>query len=73
MKDRIKKVLKHSLKLENVKDNISRNNCNKWDSLAHLNLVVDIEIEFNISLEPEEIIKMNSLYQIEEIIQSKLN
>ena len=41
----------------------------KWDSLNHLNLIVELEDEFNVSFEPEDIAEMKSL----DIIETKLN
>ena len=40
---------------EDIDKNCSQKNCEKWDSLAHLNLIVELESEFNVSFEPEEI------------------
>jgi len=70
MKERIKNVIKRVLNLDVVPDNISQLNCDKWDSLAHLTLVADLEEEFNVSFEPEEIMEMKSLEKIEEILKS---
>jgi len=71
MKERIKNVIKRVLNLDVVPDNISQLNCDKWDSLAHLTIVTDLEEEFNVSLEPEEIMEMKSLEKIEEILKCK--
>ena len=46
-------------------------NCEKWDSLKHLELVVEIESAFNIELEPEEIAEMKSFKDIKRILQGK--
>lgn len=65
MRERIKEVLKRVFELDEVSDNISQNNCVKWDSLNHLNLVVELEDEFGVSFEPEDIAEMKSLEGIE--------
>jgi len=36
-----------------------------WDSLRHLNLIIELENEFNISFELEEIAEMKSISLIE--------
>ena len=69
MKNRIKEVMKRVFQLNEIPDNISQSNCAKWDSMTHLSLIVELEEEFNISLEPEDIAKMKSLEIIEETIQ----
>lgn len=42
-----------------------------WDSLQHLNLVLDVEQKFNISLSPVEIEAMVSVRDIVEIVNKK--
>ena len=69
MKERIKDALKRVLKLEVIRDDISQKNCDKWDSLSHLNIIIELESEFDITIEPEDIVEMKSL----EIIEKKLN
>lgn len=65
MKDRIKEVLRRVFELDEVCDNISQTTCARWDSLNHLNLIVELEDEFNVSFEPEDIAEMKSLDMIE--------
>ncbi|MDR0630697.1 MAG: acyl carrier protein [Holosporales bacterium] len=65
MKDRIKKVMKRVFNLQEIPDDISQSNCAEWDSMNHLNLVVELEEEFDVSFEPEDIAEMKSLKRIE--------
>ena len=46
-------------------------NCEKWDSLRHLNLVIALEAAFDVSFEPEEIIQMKSIADMEKILREK--
>jgi acyl carrier protein len=69
--DRIKEVLKRTFDIVEVSDNTSQKNCAKWDSLQHLNLVVELESEFNVDLEPEEIAKMIDLDTIIKVFAAK--
>jgi len=73
MKEQIKEVMKRVFDLGNIADDISQQNCDKWDSMNHLNLVVELEEEFNVSFEPEEIAEMKSLDKIQESISNHLN
>ena len=45
--------------------------CDKWNSMGQLNLVVELENEFNVSLEPKEIGEMKSFSDIIMILKSK--
>jgi acyl carrier protein len=71
MRERIKKVLSEVLKTT-VDDDTAQDSCAAWDSLHHLNLIIELEIEFDISFEPEEIACMKSIEIIEKIISVKL-
>jgi len=71
MKERILKVMKAVFELENADETISQKNCEKWDSLNHLQLVIALEEEFDISFEPEEITEMKDFQTIESIIAHK--
>jgi len=70
MRERIRQVIKDTFNLDSVPDDISQKNCVEWDSMHHLQLVLGLEMEFDISLEPEDIALMKSLDDIEEKIKS---
>lgn len=42
-----------------------------WDSLGHMNLVTELEDEFRLQFEVDEITEMSSAGKIIEILQSK--
>ena len=44
----------------------------QWDSLQHLNLIIDIEQRFNIQLQPEEVMELHSVAAIVAIVQAKI-
>ncbi|MDR1803718.1 MAG: acyl carrier protein [Treponema sp.] len=70
MRERIKRIIKDSFGISEVPDDISQKTCAEWDSMHHLQLVVGLETEFDISFEPEDIGSMQSLAEIEERIKS---
>lgn len=72
MEEKIIEILKNVLGTNNVTAETSQQNCAEWDSLRHLSIVVELESEFDISLEPEEIAEMKSVKNIEEIIHKKM-
>ena len=71
MIDKILKTVSEVLAIE-VDENTSQKNCDKWDSLQHLNIVVALEDAFDVSFEPEEIAQMKSIRDIETMLKSKL-
>jgi acyl carrier protein len=64
LKDRIIAVLQKVFELEQIDENASQQTVEKWDSLGHLNLIVALEEEFDVSFEPEEIAEMISVQMI---------
>ncbi len=72
MEDRIKEVLKRAFNLPSVDETCSQKTCEKWDSMGQINLVVELEMEFDISLEPEEIGNMTSYQDIVKIVAQKI-
>ena len=58
--DIVKTLLKSILdiNIENLKDeDINPDNIMEWDSLTHFNIVAAIEEQFNIELNPEDIMR----------------
>ena len=72
MKDTIINVFKRVFDSEEINSETSKQNMEKWDSMNHLRLIVELEEEFNISFEPEEIAEMESIDSIKIIITKKL-
>ena len=60
MEEKVLEILKETFELDSVDKTCSQTTCEAWDSMGQLNLVVELEDAFNISLEPEDIIKMKS-------------
>lgn len=71
MTDRIIEIVKATFDVTDVSINLSQKNCERWDSINHLNLVVALEAEFDVSLEPEEIADMKTLDDIKRILSEK--
>lgn len=72
MEEKVIKIMKDVLEMDEVSMNISQDNCENWNSLRHLNLVSELEDEFDVEFEPEEIAEMKSVNSIIEIIKEKL-
>jgi acyl carrier protein len=59
--------------LSEITDKSSQKDIVKWDSLQHLNLIVEIEDKYDISIEPEDISDMVTIEKIVEIINKYKN
>jgi acyl carrier protein len=72
MDQRIINILSKTLGVDCSKvNNPSQQNLTSWDSLAHLNLIIELEAEFNVSFEPEEIAEMTELSTIIRMVESR--
>jgi acyl carrier protein len=71
MDEKILEILKRVFKLETVDKTCSQLTCPKWDSLNHLNLIVELEDAFDMEFEPEEIAEMKSFDEVKKMIESK--
>lgn len=72
MKEKVIEIMKEVLETEALSLNTSQENCENWNSLRQLNLVSELEDEFDVEFEPEEIAEMKSVEMVLKILQSKL-
>jgi len=72
MEEKVLEILKNVFELDNVDETCSQTTCEKWDSMGVLNLVVELESEFGVSLEPEEIAELQSYNDVIRILKTKL-
>lgn len=71
MEEKVLEILKDLFELDTVDKTCSQENCEKWDSMGQLNLVVELESEFDVTLEPEEIAEMTSFEKIIKVLKTK--
>lgn len=71
MEEKVLEILKNLFELDTVDETCSQTTCEKWDSMGQLNLVVELESEFDVTLEPEEIGEMKSFDDIIRILKTK--
>lgn len=60
MKERFNKIIMEVFEIDSVDEAMTRENTEKWDSLLHLTLVTAIEDEFDIMMDTEDILALNS-------------
>ena len=71
MEEKVLQILQNLFELDTVDTTCSQETCERWDSMGQLNLVVELESEFDVSLEPEEIGEMKCFNDIIRILKSK--
>ena len=72
--NKLKQVVSDILEvdIDDINENSSPDNIEKWDSLSHIKLVMAIEAEFNVKLTPEDMMDMLSVKLIKIILAEKL-
>ena len=75
MNERLQNIMANvfGIKLEEINEQTSVENCEQWDSFQHMSLLVAIEEEFNITLEDEEVLKMKDFISIIDILENHSN
>ncbi len=63
METRLQGVIEDILGSETPARDLDVKTSSEWDSLAHLNLILAMEEEFGIEIEPEDFPKLHSNYQ----------
>ncbi len=72
MKRSVLDIMKSVFLTDNIDETCSQINCEKWDSMNHLNLIVELEMEYNVSFEPEEIAMMVNYEKVLKVINRKI-
>ena len=75
LKERIKSIVADSFDLpyDEVTLDTGPSNTVSWDSFGQMDLVLNIEKEFDITLEFDEIFKIISTQTLFEVVENKLN
>ena len=71
---KLKEIFKNILKIKsNELYLINQNKSTFWDSVNHMNLILEIESKFEISLDNKDVIKIKDFNSCLKLIKSKLN
>ncbi|HEH3648386.1 TPA: acyl carrier protein [Campylobacter jejuni] len=61
MEKQFYEILKNILEIEvNEHTNLSMNNCLEWNSLAHIDIIMSLEEEFEIKFDKKKLTELNS-------------
>jgi acyl carrier protein len=72
MEEKVLEVFKYVFEDDSINTSISQENYPNWDSLKQLNLMIELEAEFGISIEPEDQSKMKTFEDVVKVVKSKL-
>ena len=72
MDEKVLAIMKLVFGRDDLDFTCSQETCNEWDSMAQLNLVLELEDAFEISLEPEEIGEMTTFERVCKVLKEKL-
>jgi len=74
MNDKVKSIMAKVFRtdIKNITEDLNQKDVVFWDSLRHLNLIVELEEKFDVSFEPEEISEMVTFKKVIYYINQKL-
>lgn len=78
MEETEKKVIKVFTTSFNVDENKiqltdTKNDIEAWDSIGHLHLIMNLETEFNIKMDTEDVVKIDSVEKCVDIVNKLLS
>ena len=71
MDEKILSIMRDVFEDETIDSTVSQTNHENWDSLRHLSFISELEEEFDVEFEPEEIAEMSSFDKVKEVLSSK--
>ena len=72
MEEKILEILRKVLEDNSLDKTCSQASCENWDSLRNLTICFELEGEFGVVFEPEEMSKMKSYEDIVHLLKNKL-
>ena len=72
MNERLQNIMAtvFDIKVEEINEQTSVENCEQWDSLQHMSLLVAIEEEFSICLDDDEVLRMKDFTSIIDVLET---
>ena len=72
MEEKVLRILRTVVEDNSLDCNCSQDNCEAWDSLRHLNICFELEGEFGVVFQPDEMVKMKSFSDLLDLVKSKI-
>lgn len=67
----LKTIFETKLKVKNYNDDVSMDNVDNWDSLAHIGLILEIERQCSLKITASEAVRMVSVRAIKAILAGR--
>ena len=73
MNDRLRHILGVALEMpaQQIHDKLTAEETSNWDSIRHLNLVMELEEKFNVRFSSDEMIRLNSYQAIADALAAR--
>ena len=74
MEQKLQKIFRETFNKPNLilKDDLDASQVDTWDSFNHINLIINVEEEFNIRFTTEEISQVENVGQFKKLIRNKI-
>lgn len=74
MSDTINSLIANTLKIspDEVTDGLEYGSIEQWDSLAHVNLMLKLESEYNLEIDEDTMVELVSVRAIREFVGNKV-
>jgi acyl carrier protein len=74
LKDKIKEIMSviFNVDITSISEDSSPDSIITWDSLKHMNLILAIEEEFNLSLTDDEVVNMSDFKTVCETLEKRI-
>lgn len=71
MINKLKEAFANALAIDvlQVKDDLQYRGIPEWDSISHMVLISELETEFDIEIETDDVIDMSSFHKAQEILE----
>lgn len=69
MENRVKKILESVLDT-NIDENTNAKNCDSWDSMNQVDIILELQEEFGIKIPMDKAMSLNSYQAIQEYLQT---
>lgn len=71
MNEKLTEIFQRMFKIDAVSNSTSPENLEDWDSYAHIELILEIESEFGITISTAEAVELNSFEKISTYLTEK--
>jgi acyl carrier protein len=69
MKEQLNKIFQQAFGVDRIKDSMSIDNVDGWDSMAHVGLIMELQKTFKVSIPPADAVELTSVKKIIEYLK----